>query len=171
MVSGPSNFTTYLSSYSVFLSSIAGVIICDYYAVRKGYLQVIDLYSAQSTGPYWYTMGVNWRAYVAYICGILINVVGFAGAVGNKVPMGATYVYRLNFFTGFIASSSVYWILCHFFKVPATADSFTEVGDQLRNPSLVHSTGVPVYDEEYRNDAYEGKEKGVKVSPWSESPS
>lgn len=94
LVSGPSNFTTYLSAYSVFLSSIAGVIISDYYVVRKGYLQVVDLYSAQQDGPYWYTLGFNWRAYVAYVAGILINVVGFAGATGDKVPVGATYIYK-----------------------------------------------------------------------------
>jgi len=36
LLSTTNNFTTYLSAYSVFLSSIAGVIICDYYLVRKG---------------------------------------------------------------------------------------------------------------------------------------
>ena len=91
LLSSSNSFTTYLSAYSVFLSSIAGVMISDYYFVRKGYLQTKDLYSAQNTGPYWYTLGVHWRGYVAYIAGILINVVGFAGAVGTKVPMGATY--------------------------------------------------------------------------------
>lgn len=59
------SFTTYLSAYSVFLSSIAGVMISDYYFVRKGYLQTQDLYSAQKSGPYWYTFGFNWRAYTA----------------------------------------------------------------------------------------------------------
>jgi len=35
LLSSTNNFTTYLSAYSVFLSSIAGVIISDYYFVRK----------------------------------------------------------------------------------------------------------------------------------------
>src|SRR5450432_3525825 len=35
LLSSSNNFTTYLSAYSVFLSSIAGVIISDYYFVRK----------------------------------------------------------------------------------------------------------------------------------------
>ena len=85
-----SNFTTYLSAYSVFLSSIAGPMIIDYYFVRKGYLQIRDLYNGESDGPYFGTFGIQWRGYVAYICGILINVVGFAGAVGTNVPIGAT---------------------------------------------------------------------------------
>jgi nucleobase:cation symporter-1, NCS1 family len=35
LLSSSNNFTTYLSAYSVFLSSVAGVIISDYYFVRK----------------------------------------------------------------------------------------------------------------------------------------
>jgi NCS1 family nucleobase:cation symporter-1 len=73
------SFITYLSAYSVFLSSIAGVIIIDYYVVRRGYYDIKSLYSAQATGPYYFTFGVHWRAYAAYIAGILVNVVGFAG--------------------------------------------------------------------------------------------
>ena len=91
LLSSSNNFTTYLSAYSVFLSSIAGVMISDYYFVRKGYLQTKDLYSAQKSGPYFYTWGIHWRGYAAYVAGILINVVGFAGAVGTSVPIGATY--------------------------------------------------------------------------------
>ena len=171
LVSGPSNFTTYLSAYSVFLSSIAGVILTDYYIVRKGYLQVTDLYSAQHHGPYWYTAGFNWRAYAAYICGILINVVGFAGATGDKVPIGATYVYNINFFTGLLVSGGVYWVLCFFFKIPGMNDKWLEVGDEVRNPSLVY--GHEGFDELHKagmvgvresdSSSEEGKSKGEDV--------
>lgn len=97
LLSSSNNFTTYLSAYSVFLSSIAGVMICDYYFVRKGFLQTRDLYSALRSGPYYYTLGVHWRAYAAYIAGILINIVGFAGAVGNEVPTAATKIVSATF--------------------------------------------------------------------------
>jgi NCS1 family nucleobase:cation symporter-1 len=135
-----SNFTTYLSAYSVFLSSIAGPMICDYYFVRKGYLQVRDLYNAESTGPYYGWHGVQWRGWVAYICGILINVVGFAGATGTNVPIGATYIYRVNFFGGFVVSALIYYILCKIWPVPALSPTgrWFEVGDQVRHPSLVY---------------------------------
>jgi len=134
------NFTTYLSAYSVFLSSIAGVIICDYYVVRKGYLQVRDLYSARKSGPYYYTLGIHWRGYAAYIAGIAINVVGFAGAIGKKVPIGATYIYNLNFFCGFIVASVVYWGLCKFFPIPACSDVWMEVGCEERNFSVAYGS-------------------------------
>lgn len=70
----------------------------------------------------------------------------FAGAVGTPVPIGATYIYRLNFFAGFLVSSVVYWV-CNFFSpVPATSDKWMEIGDTVRNPSLAYGAG---FDEEY----------------------
>lgn len=168
LLSSASEFTTYLSAYSVFLSSIAGVMLCDYYAVRKGYLQVLDLYTARKDGPYWYTWGVNWRAYVAYISGILINVVGFAGAVGTPVPSGATYIYNLNFFTGFIVSSSVYYGLNYFFRVPATSDTWLEVGDAIVDPILAENNDIK-YDEETRIGGLDAKD--AKTSALSRNSS
>lgn len=56
-----SNFMTYLSPYSVFLSSIAGPMICDYCIVRKGYLQISDLYNDGKDGPYYSKYGIQWR--------------------------------------------------------------------------------------------------------------
>lgn len=133
-------FTTYLSAYSVFLSSIAGVMISDYYFVRRGYLEVKELYDARKTGPYYFTMGIHWRAYAAYISGIVINVVGFAGAVGTPVPIGATYVYNLNFFGGFIVSSGMYWGLCKIWPVPACSDKWMEVGDEIEDIRLAYNS-------------------------------
>ncbi|KAI9767763.1 MAG: hypothetical protein M1840_005444 [Geoglossum simile] len=147
LLSSSNNFTTYLSSYSVFLSSIAGVLISDYYFVRKGYLQVKDLYSARKSGPYFYFFGINWRAYAAYIAGILINVVGFAGAIGRKVPVGAQYVYNLNFFCGFIVASTIYYLLCRFFPVPAVSTYWLEVGGDITDMPLAYEDSSS-YDEE-----------------------
>ncbi|MCJ1428818.1 hypothetical protein MMC29_006729 [Sticta canariensis] len=140
LLSSSQNFITYLSAYSVFLSSIAGVIITDYYVVRRGYYRVQELYSAQKSSPYYFTAGIHWRGYVAYICGILINIVGFVGAIGKPVPVGATYLYRLNFFCGFLVAGGTYWTLCHYFPIPATSSRWMEVGDE--------AAGVSYGDEE-----------------------
>jgi nucleobase:cation symporter-1, NCS1 family len=159
LLKSTNSFTTYLSAYSVFLSSIAGVIVCDYYWVRKGYVQIKDLYSGKRTGPYYFSFGIHWRGYAAYIAGLLINVVGFAGAIGRKVPIGATYIYNVNYFCGFIVASAVYYLLCRFFPIPATSDTWCEVGDEIRNLSVAYGveTGSDTYDEE--RDTESGKDK------------
>lgn len=149
LLSSSNNFTTYLSAYSVFLSSIAGVMISDYYFVRKGYLEVRNLYSGKKTGPYYYAYGVHWRAYLAYICGIAPNLPGFIGAIGKKVPIGATYIFNLNFFVGFITSAFIYWLLAHFFPIPACSDTWLEVGEDL---SEVHLGDV---DDDASSETYD----------------
>ncbi|KAF9010252.1 permease for cytosine/purines, uracil, thiamine, allantoin-domain-containing protein [Cyathus striatus] len=121
------SFTSYLSAYSVFLSSIAGVMITEYYVIRRGHYRVADLYHAGHEGWYWYTYGINFRAYAAYIAGILINVVGFAGATGRDVPLAATRIYQMSFFTGFGVSALVYYLLNFAFPAPGTSGDFREV--------------------------------------------
>lgn len=129
LLSTANNFTTYLSAYSVFLSSIAGVMVADYYLVRRGFLDRAALYDVRRTAPYRYNaLGAHGRAYAAYLAGILVNVVGFVGALGRPVPRGATYLYNVNFFAGFIVSAALYWGLCRVSPVPATSDRWMEVG-------------------------------------------
>lgn len=167
------SFTTYLSAYSVFLSSIAGVIICDYYIVRKGYLELKELYSADSKGPYFYWFGWSWRGYTAYIAGIMINIVGFVGAIGTPVPIGAVYIYRLNFFAGFIVATLVYWLLCKYFPIPAVSDRWFEQGEAADRAFSVAYVDGEGYDEERSSDsdhAVYGKEAetiGVKETSTS----
>jgi len=120
-------FTSYLSSYSVFLSSIAGVMVTEYYIIRKGHYNVKELYDTRKGSWYWYTYGFNFRAYAAYLAGILINAVGFAGATGRVVPLAATRIYELSFFTGFGVSALVYWTLNRVFPVVGAADTFEEI--------------------------------------------
>ncbi|KAG0706915.1 NCS1 nucleoside transporter family [Suillus ampliporus] len=127
LLKSSNEFTSYLSAYSVFLSSIAGVMVTEYYVVRKGHYNVKDLYNIGKDSWYWYTYGINFRAYAAYIAGILINVVGFAGATGRIVPLAATRIYDLSFFTGFGVSAVVYWALNRVFPVIGAADRFEEI--------------------------------------------
>ncbi|KAL2855838.1 permease for cytosine/purines, uracil, thiamine, allantoin-domain-containing protein [Aspergillus pseudoustus] len=153
LVSSSNQFTTYLSAYSIFLSAIAGVMICDYYMVRKGYLIVKDLYSGEKHSVYHFFHGFSWQAYASYLSGILINIVGFAGAVGRDVPVGAQYIYNINYISGFIVSFVVYFILTRFFPPIATSDTWNELNTDIDDiqtegqdvdPEDLHTTGKPL---------------------------
>ena len=122
--------------------------IVDYYIVRRGYLDIKALYSARKEDPYYYTYGFSWRAYTSYICGILMNIVGFVGQVGPEVPVGAQYIYNINYFSGFIVSGGMYWILCIVFPIPATSDTWNEVDiDEIEDFAVAY--GQEVTDEEH----------------------
>lgn len=104
LMTSSSRFATYLSAYAVFLSAIAGCIFCDYFILKKGMIKLHDLFIAKKSSVYYYSHGVNYRAYAAYLLGIIPNITGFVGATGHEVPIGATRTYTLSFFTGFLSS-------------------------------------------------------------------
>lgn len=116
------NFTTYLSAYSVFLSSISGVILCDYFWLRRGRLELMDLYNGHAYSRYMYgKIGVNWRGVLAYFLALVPNMPGFADAVRTTqmadtgVPKGAVYLYNVNYFVGFIVAWVLYMVFCILF--------------------------------------------------------
>jgi hypothetical protein len=119
------------------------------------------LYSSQ--GPLLRQEILPWRGYAAYIAGILINIVGFVGAIGKEVPIGATYIYRVNFFAGFIVAGASYWALCHFFPIPATSDVWMEVDDEAQNVSMAYGgEDGSEYDEEQAAEYSRVKEAAKK---------
>jgi NCS1 family nucleobase:cation symporter-1 len=71
---------TWLLGYGAMLGSVGGVMIADYFLIRKRTLDVDGLY--KKTGPYTYTAGFNFIAIIALVAGILPNVPGFLAALG-----------------------------------------------------------------------------------------
>jgi nucleobase:cation symporter-1, NCS1 family len=94
----------WLVGYSGFLGPIAGVLICDYFIVRKKILIVQDLY--QRNGLYEYQRGVNWQALAALAAGAGVAFVGLV-----IPPLRVLYNYA--WFVGFIVSFFVYFALMH----------------------------------------------------------
>ena len=120
--------------------------LCDYYIVRKGYLRVKELYTAQEGSAYRFVYGFSWQAYASYIAGILVNIVGFAGAVGRKVPVGAQYIYNVNYFSGIVVSALMYYTLTRFFPIPATSSTWSEVDQDVDSLSVAYGEEVDAYD-------------------------
>ncbi|KAJ6013514.1 Uracil permease [Penicillium herquei] len=168
LVASSNQFTDYLSAYSLFLSAIAGPMIVDYYIVRRGYLDIKALYSASKTDPYYYTYGFSWRAYASYFSGILMNIVGFVGEVGGpEVPIGAQYIYNINYFSGVIVSGGMYWLLCTVFPIPATSDTWNEVDiDEIEDFTVAYGQEI---DEEHVT-GYNGR-RSISPSDDQKGPS
>lgn len=121
LMASSNKFTSALGAYAIFLSSIAGVICADYFLIRRGYVKLMHLFLAQKGSYYMYNnrYGINWRALVAYLCGIAPNLPGFINDVSpeNKVSLGAVHLYYLGYPVGFAISFTIYSILCYFFPI------------------------------------------------------
>lgn len=89
----------WLVGYSGLLGPIAGVMIADYFVVRKQVLNADDLY--RRNGAYEYTNGWNGRAVLSLGAGVALALVGLA------VP-SLKWLYDYAWFVGFAVSAIVY---------------------------------------------------------------
>ncbi|KAN0065820.1 uracil permease [Thecaphora frezii] len=149
------SFATYLSAYSLFLSSISGCMLCDYYVVRRGVLNVPSLFSSASkksdptaSSHYYYFYGFNLRAFAAYISGILMSVTGFAGVLGADVSQAAERIYILAYPIGFLTSALVYLLLCQVW--PVEGGIKLSEGRQFLEPKSWESDDWTTQDSAYR---------------------
>jgi NCS1 family nucleobase:cation symporter-1 len=95
-------YQAWLISYSGLLGAVAGVLICDYVVLRRGLLELRDLYT--ETGIYAYTRGVNWKAVAAMMSGIAVALAGI-------VDVRLRFLFDGSWFSAGIVSFVVYLVL------------------------------------------------------------
>ena len=104
---------TWLIAYSSLLGPIGGILICDYFLIRKKQLILEELYQHQ--GRYGYKQGYNPIAILALLAGIIPNIPGFLVNVHlipeYLFPGWVNGIYHYAWFVGFIVSAFVYWIM------------------------------------------------------------
>lgn len=125
LVGTATTFLSVLSSYSVFLAPMTGMMFASYVVVNRRKIKVDDLYQGHGGSIYWYTHGVNFRAPVAWAVGVAPCLPGFIGAVNGSVmlPEGMTKLFYLNYLYGFLSSAGVY-ILLHWIFPARNVDRF-----------------------------------------------
>jgi NCS1 family nucleobase:cation symporter-1 len=103
LLADPSGYIfNWLLGYSGGLGSIAGVLIADYWLVRKQQLVLEDLYLPR--GAYTYRNGWNWIAVVATLAGCAL-------AWGGLVVPALKPLYSYAWFVGFFVSAAVHYLL------------------------------------------------------------
>jgi len=92
----------WLVGYSGLLGPIAGIMIADYFVLRKCKLDVDALY--RRGGQYEYSAGMNWRAIAALAAGIVVALCGLAFP-----PL--RWLYDYAWFVGFLVAGAAYLVL------------------------------------------------------------
>jgi NCS1 family nucleobase:cation symporter-1 len=99
----------WLVGYSGLLGPIAGVMIADYFLIRRSRLKLSDLY--RRNGIYEYENGVNPRAVAALVTGIAVALLGLV-----VPPLRLLYDYA--WFVGFGVSGATYLMLMQRAETP-----------------------------------------------------
>jgi nucleobase:cation symporter-1, NCS1 family len=104
---------TWLIGYSALLGPIAGIMIADYFVVRKKRLDVDELYRVG--GIYHFTGGFSLVSLGALVLAVLPNLPGFLATVGavEKGSVGPFFMtlYNQAWFVGFALGFGLYLLL------------------------------------------------------------
>ncbi|MEO5891212.1 MAG: NCS1 family nucleobase:cation symporter-1 [Ferruginibacter sp.] len=104
---------TWLVGYSSLLGPIGGIMIVDYYFIRKQQLRLNELYKVN--GIYGFSNGFNITALISLLLGILPNVPGFLVQVrlisDTSMPAWINHLYSYAWFVGFFVSAASYLLL------------------------------------------------------------
>ena len=107
------SFSSFLGGYSLFLGALAGILMIDFWIIRSRSLSLRALYSASKTDTHWFWHGCNWRAGIAFVCGIAPDLPGLAAACNPSlsVPNGAVYLYSQSWLVSTCTAAAVYWLM------------------------------------------------------------
>jgi len=105
---------TWLIGYSSLMGAIGGILIADYWILRKQELSLPDLFAVR--GRYTYANGINPKAMMALVLAILPVVPGFLRAAitpGGVVPDPNVFdtLYTYAWFVTFALSAAIYLAL------------------------------------------------------------
>jgi nucleobase:cation symporter-1, NCS1 family len=118
---------TWLIGYSLLLGACGGVLIADYWALRRTNLDLVGLY--RRDGPYWYVGGFNPIALIALVAGMAPCVPGFAAVAFNlDVPEFWTHLYDYAWFVSFGVS-----FVCYLGMMKLFANLASHAADRQRS--------------------------------------
>jgi NCS1 family nucleobase:cation symporter-1 len=104
----------WLVGYSGLLGPVAGIMVADYFLIRKTELDVNSLYHRE--GIYYYAKGVNPRAMIALLLGVAVALIGVF------VP-ALHFLYDYAWFVGFFIAGIVYLATMRATAVAALANA------------------------------------------------
>lgn len=111
LIADPTGYIfTWLIAYSSLLGSVGGILIADYWLIRRAKLDVRELY--EKNGSYWYAGGVNGVAMIALVLGVAPVIPGFLGTI-KAVEVAPFWIslYHYAWFISFGISFAAYRIL------------------------------------------------------------
>ncbi|GAB3625350.1 nitrate reductase [Pandoraea terrae] len=101
---------TWLIGYGALLGPVLGIMLADYWLIRRGRLNVNDLF--KTDGQYQYRNGWNPSAIAAFVIAVLPNIPGFLTIAFPRqfqwVPGGFKEIYNYAWFVGVFISMLVY---------------------------------------------------------------
>ncbi|MGL6236327.1 MAG: NCS1 family nucleobase:cation symporter-1 [Segniliparus sp.] len=110
LIENPTAIHYTLETLGAFLGALYGVLVVDYYLVRRRRIVPEDLYSMSETGSYWYTRGFNPTAIAATAFGGAVAVACVLAGGPEAAPV-LHMIAQCSWFVGAALAGLAYWVL------------------------------------------------------------
>ena len=95
--------TGFVNTLGAVLAPVYGIMVLDYYLIKRGKLDIQELFSASEGGAYWYVRGWNTRALIAWLPAAAFSIAsvwvpalqvleGYTWVIGALLGAGVYYV-------------------------------------------------------------------------------
>jgi cytosine/uracil/thiamine/allantoin permease len=162
-----------MSAYAIFLGPIAAIMLFDFWVVNRAKYDCLALYQPLNpiyryvcTVPFmsgktiW---GVNWRALVSFIVGVVPSLPGLINAVNPKVDVGeGVHPYQFGWLLGFSATAVVYLALSWLFPVKETQIPRAVFPDEIYDERAVVVEGLETDSSEHMSATSQGEKMAAE---------
>jgi NCS1 family nucleobase:cation symporter-1 len=148
-------FLAFLGAYTLFLGATTGIIMVDYFWIRRGHgINILHLFKPR--GIYWYTYGFNWRAFIAWFVALGPLLPGMLQSMGVRITnKGILNLYSWNYVLVVCFSGMIYAACCMISPIPVTTED-----EDLGKMYLIEGTD-PVAVAEIPGDYASGYTAGL----------
>lgn len=94
----------FVNAVGAIIAPFFGILVIDYYLIKRQHIDMNDLFSAQPTGAYYYYKGWNIRALIAFAIGALFSI-------ATVLIPALTKLEGYGFLLGAALGGVVYWVL------------------------------------------------------------
>ncbi|KEY68266.1 hypothetical protein S7711_07020 [Stachybotrys chartarum IBT 7711] len=111
-------FISVISSFGVFASVLTAIIILDYWVIRKKAWKIPDLFQGGPEYIYWYTHGINFRAWSVYIITVIPSLPGLVMSIMGRTEGAAVRIYQITYIVGLTLGIILYMAVNKLFPPP-----------------------------------------------------
>lgn len=120
-------FITFLGSYNIFIAPICGIVLTDYYVVKRGNIHVPSLFRPAPGSLYYYTKGWNLKALGCWVCAATFGIPGLVGSYHPTwVGAAATKIYEMGWIITFFSASAFYYAVNMLLSAQVHPDGYSE---------------------------------------------
>ncbi|KIK36197.1 hypothetical protein CY34DRAFT_109627 [Suillus luteus UH-Slu-Lm8-n1] len=112
-LSNASTFLTVISGFGIFFAPFTGILLADYFVVRRCVIKLEDCYIGDKRSIYWYRNGIHWRAPLAWVLGVFPTMPGLIMITRDATTWNVwVRMFNITFFLGLLISFVAFSVIC-----------------------------------------------------------